>query len=182
MAITVKIGKSEPERLTPKQIIELQVGKSLNNDLMIFDHADIIIVISPKTKKITAFPKDTMSDYVYGAQNRLFHFLFKKGIIDPASVNGGSVYGSLEAMFYDSDKYNVIKMLLLNISNYIDDERPYFEFAENYEELVDGMYTDPENEESTELGEIPHGTKKGSLSPSSYAYGNSFYYQSFTYE
>jgi hypothetical protein len=38
---------------------------------MIFDHGDIDIVLSPSTNKVVAFPKETMSDMVYGAQNRL---------------------------------------------------------------------------------------------------------------
>lgn len=182
MAITIKIGSEEPKSLSAKQIIKLQVGKNLHDDVMIFDHSDIIIVIYPKINKIVAFPKDSMSDYVYGAQDRLFHFLFKKGMIDPTSVLGGNVYGSLEANYFASDKYSAIKMLLLNIHNFIEQERPYFEFTEDYEELVNDTMTDPDSEDSTELGEVPQETRKGSINPNMYSYGNSMYYQSFTYE
>ena len=37
MAITIKIGNEEPESVTTKQIIKLQVGKNLHDDIMIFD-------------------------------------------------------------------------------------------------------------------------------------------------
>ena len=66
MAITIKIG-SEPEKkvVTPKEIIDLQVLKNLNDDVMIFDHEDVTIVIQPKVKKVT-YAKDIDSDYCYG--------------------------------------------------------------------------------------------------------------------
>tara|TARA_R110002020_G_scaffold89535_2_gene218799 strand:- start:431 stop:979 length:549 start_codon:yes stop_codon:yes gene_type:complete len=182
MAITIRVGDKPPEKLELKQIVKLQISKNLNDDFMIFDHADIVIVINSKKKKVISFPKDVMSNYVYGAQNRLFHFLSTNGLVDPATVQGGNVYGSIEGDYYDSDKYSVVKLLILNVSKFIDEERPYFEFVENYDELVDDGMTDPDDEHSTKLGEIPQDPKKGSMSGNQFSYGNSFYYQSFTYE
>ena len=63
---------------------------------MIFDHGDIDIVLSPSKNKIVVFPKETMNDLVYGAQNRLFERLHKKGVVIPESVQAGAFYGSLE--------------------------------------------------------------------------------------
>jgi hypothetical protein len=182
MAITIKIGSGEKKTVEPPEIIDLKALKNLNDDIMIFDHSDIIIVIQPKLEKIVAYAKDVMSDYVYGAQNRMFHFLTKKGIIDPSTVQGGNVYNSLEAKYFKNDKYNVMKMILLNIHEFIEGERPYFEMIEDYKEIAQDKYTDPSEEESTELGEVPQAPKKGSLNPNAYGYGNTFYYQSFTYE
>lgn len=182
MAITIKVGNKPPEKLEPKQIVKLQISKNLNDDFMIFDHSDIVIVIKPKNKKVVVFPKDVMTNYVYGAQNRLFHFLTKNGLIDPASVQGGNVYGSIEGTYFDSDKYNTVKLLILNASKFIEEERPYFEFVEDYEEIIDDGMTDPDDEHSTKLGEIPQDPKKGSMGGNQFSYGNSFYYQSFTYE
>ena len=76
MAVTIKIGKQEG---APSVTLELDVRKSMNGDLMIFDHGDIDIVLSASKNKVTAFPKEVISDLVYGAQNRLFSF-FKKMI------------------------------------------------------------------------------------------------------
>ena len=100
MAIKVKISKQEAEEVkkikvkieqpdlrvkleheNPKITFELNARKSLNGDIMIFDHTDIDIVILSEKKKIVAFAKDIMSDVVYGAENRLFEFLKKKGIV-----------------------------------------------------------------------------------------------------
>ena len=74
MAITVKIGTATESVV----VLELDVRKSANGDLMIFDHGDIDIVLSPQKNKIIAFPKDVMNDLVYGAQNRLFAHLHKR--------------------------------------------------------------------------------------------------------
>ena len=40
-------------------------------------------------------------------------------------------------------------------------------------------FTDPDDEDSTELGEVPHGDKKGALQPLA---GNSHHWMSYTYE
>lgn len=62
----------------------------MSGDLMIFDHGDIDIVLSPAKNKVVVFPKDTMTDLVYGAQNRLFAHLRKKGIIVAESIQAGA--------------------------------------------------------------------------------------------
>ena len=50
MAIKIKIGtKNKVEPVTRK--FELKIRKSLDGNLMIFDHADIDIVIMPSKKK-----------------------------------------------------------------------------------------------------------------------------------
>ena len=69
MAISIKIGSAAAES---KVVLELDIRKSVAGDLMIFDHGDIDIVLSPSKNKIVVFPKETMNDLVYGAQNRLF--------------------------------------------------------------------------------------------------------------
>ena len=69
MAITIKVGAAaNPATVT----LELNIRKSIDGDLMIFDHGDIDIVVSPGKKKVITFPKENINDLVYGAQNRLF--------------------------------------------------------------------------------------------------------------
>ena len=75
MAVIIKVGKKSNQK---KVRLELDLRRSMNGDLMIFDHGDIDIVLSPNKKKVVAFPKETMTDLVYGAQNRLFACLRKK--------------------------------------------------------------------------------------------------------
>jgi len=159
--------------------LKMKARRAMNGDIMVFDHADIDIVMSPTTSKIVAFAKETMSDLVYGAQDRLFSFLSKKGIADRSSVQAGNVYGSMEGMMLPGVDRDSFRMALINISKWIDEERPYFEFAEKFGELTVDRFTDPDEESSTELGEIPHEEEKGSLRPG-YNYGP--YWQNYTYE
>ena len=165
MAIIVTIGK---ELKRPKKNLirlELNIRKALNGDLMIFDHGDIDIILSPKINKIVTFAKENMSDTVYGAQNRLFTFLRKKGIVQAETVQAGNVYGSMEAVILESADENLsaAKVALLNISKFIDEERPYFEFVDAMVANDEDSMTDPEDSDSTDLGDVEHATEKGSI-------------------
>ena len=134
---------------------------------MIFDHGDIDIVLSPSNNKVLAFPKETMSDLVYGAQNRLFAHLRKKGLVIPESIQGGAFYGVIEGELQKSFKQDLdtAKMTLINISKFIDEERPYFESTEAIVSMSDDELIHPDKEDSTELGEVPQSTEKGSIRP-----------------
>jgi hypothetical protein len=164
--IKIKVG-SAAVKPTPSVKLELNIRKSLNGDLMIFDHADIDIVMSARTSKITAFPKETMSDMTYGAQNRLFNYLRKKGIIVAESIQGGSYYGAIEGSLQEAydDKINSAKFALINISKFIEEERPYFENVEAIVAGVDDDFIEPDKADSTELGEVPQQVQQGSLRP-----------------
>jgi hypothetical protein len=162
MAITIRVGDEANKKLVT---LEMDVRKSLNGDLMIFDHGDIDIVLSGAKNKVVVFPKEVMSDYVYGAQNRLFSFLRKRGIIIPESIQAGSFYGSFEGTIETPKNEDVsgAKMALLNIANFIDEERPYFESTEAIISMTDDELLDPDNEDSTKLGEVPQSVEQGSI-------------------
>ena len=170
MAINVQLPPGAPgEVVAPAQPvnrklmeIELNVRRTVDGDVMVFDHADVDIVIMPKISKIVSMPKDMMSEIVYGASDRLFKFLTNKGLVARDSIQGGNIYGSLEATFLLP--FN-LKLVLLNISKFIDEERPYFEFVEKFEETSDQYFIDPSDEDSTKLGEVPHEVSKGTLQP-----------------
>ncbi len=164
--IKIKVGAAATKP-TPSVRLELNIRKSLSGDLMIFDHADIDIVLSSKTSKITAFPKETMNDLVYGAQNRLFAHLRKKGIVIAESVQGASYYGAMEAKLETpySDKINAAKFALINISKFIDEERPYFENIEAQIAGFDDEMTDPNKADSTDLGDVAQKDQQGSIRP-----------------
>ena len=94
MPVKIKIAREHETAIVQ---LELNIRKSLAGDLMIFDHGDIDIVLSPNNNKIIAFPKETLTDLVYGAQNRLFAHLRKRGIVVAESIQAGSYFGSFEA-------------------------------------------------------------------------------------
>lgn len=167
---TIKVKVSEPAVKVKvndpnKKLVEfkLMIRRALNGDLMIFDHSDIDIIIMTEKKKIVAFAKDLMSDVVYGAESRLLEHLKKKGVIAFDSIQGGSVYGSLEGKIHESTEIDPIKAALYEVSQWMDSERPYFKSKEAYDDMVDDYYTNPSDEESTELGEVPHEERKGSI-------------------
>ena len=182
MAIKITVGDSpiaSPSQSSPVVAeVELQIRRSMNGDYYISDHSDIDIIILKDKNKVLVIAKDLMSELVYGAQDRLFRYLTRKGLVTPESVQGGSVYGSMEATLMNSEEYDPIKMSIINISKWIDEERPYFEFVERFDEMEADRFTDPEEEESTELGEVPHGEMKGVLRPG-YNYGP--YWLSYSY-
>ena len=164
--IQIKVGVAARKPI-PSITLELNIRKSLSGDLMIYDHADIDIVMSSRTNKITAFPKETMNDLVYGAQNRLFTHLRKQGIVVSESIHAAAYYGALEASMetpYD-DKLNAAKFALMNISKFIEEERPYFESMEAVETATDSEFVEPDKADSTELGEVPQQAQQGSIRP-----------------
>ena len=162
MAIVIKVGDLANQK---KVTLELNIRKSLSGDLMIFDHGDIDIVLSPAGNKVVAFPKETMNDLVYGAQNRLMSFLAKRGIMIAESIQAGSFYGSIEGTIQQSSKEEISgpKLALVNISEFIEEERPYFEHVEAIVSMTDDEMVHPDKEHSTELGEVPQSTEKGSI-------------------
>ena len=162
MAIVVKIGAGANAATVR---LEMDVRKSINGDLMIFDHGDIDIILSVSKNKVIAFPKETMNDLVYGAQNRLFTYLRKKGLVIPESIQAGSYSGSFEATMEkpSSPQLNTSKMTLVNISEFIDEERPYFESTEAIVSMSDDELIHPDKEDSTELGEVPQEVEQGSI-------------------
>lgn len=169
--IKIKVGQKADESTrihvvgTEKKVLEfkLNMRRALNGDLMIFDHKDIDIVVMMEKQKIVAFAKDLMSEVVYGAESRLFEHLKKAGVIAFDSIQGGNVYGSLEGTILESKELDSIKASLYEISQWMDTERPYFASVESHEEMMDDALIDPDAENSTELGEVPHEDEKGSI-------------------
>jgi hypothetical protein len=164
MPVKIKIAREHETAIVQ---LELNIRKSLAGDLMIFDHGDIDIVLSPNNNKIIAFPKETLTDLVYGAQNRLFAHLRKRGIVVAESIQAGSYFGSFEAEMQKPflQDLTAAKHALVNISSFIDEERPYFESTEAIISMTDDDLIHPDKEDSTELGEVPQSTEKGSIRP-----------------
>jgi hypothetical protein len=162
MAITIRIGNKANRKLVT---LEMDVRRSLDGDLMIFEHGDIDIVLSSSKNKIIAFPKEQITDYVYGAQNRLFAFLRKRGVVIAESIRGGSFYGSFEATLQKplNEDISAAKVALVNINEFIEEERPYFEAMDVFVAETESEYTDPDKADSTELGEVPQAAEKGSM-------------------
>ena len=176
--VTIKINITTPDEIdSPKkeegvtiEIVEkdklewkLNLRSALNGDLMILDHKDIDIVVQPTSKKVVTFAKEITSDAVYGAESRLLEYLRRQGVINFDSIQGGNVYGSLEGQIMDSESHDPIKVTLLKISEWMTSEQPYITGTTAYDDMQDDALVDPDNENSTELGEVPHEERKGSI-------------------
>tara|TARA_R100000152_G_C6741455_1_gene165241 strand:- start:55 stop:645 length:591 start_codon:yes stop_codon:yes gene_type:complete len=165
--LTIKIGDIPKADPTPVQeSILLKARRTLDGNVMIFDHKDIDIVLMPGKKKVVAFAKETFGDHVYSAQDRLFKFLIDKGVVDFMSVQGGNIYASMEATMLESKDYNSVQMTLFTIGKFIEDEKPYFEFEKAYDAEFEERLLEPSPEESTDFDpEKYHDENKGSIRP-----------------
>ena len=159
MAIALKIIEGDVEKTVT---LELQARKTLDGNIMIFDHEEMDIVVFPKASKIATF-----SEMVYNAQNRLFEFLKRKGVVDYESIRGGSIYGSIEGLIPQpiDENINSIDYAIYGIYKFLKEEKPYYNYIDDYEEMLDNYFTDPTQEDSTELGEVPQASQKGSIRP-----------------
>tara|TARA_R100000008_G_C3573381_1_gene163669 strand:+ start:1011 stop:1550 length:540 start_codon:yes stop_codon:yes gene_type:complete len=164
MSIKVTIPKVVA-KLGIQEDITLQIKKTMGNQLVIFDHPDVDIVVYPESKKILALAKHVSNEEVYDTQDRLFLLLRKEGIIEPDSVQAGNVYGSIEAQMFINEKYDMVQVALYGIDKFIKEEKPYFEHIEAFEQAVDDYLTEPTDPDSTALGEVPQEPEKGSIRP-----------------
>ena len=142
---------------------EMNIRKALNGDLLVFDHADIDIVLMVEKKKIVAFPKDLMSEVVYGAESRLMEWMRQNGIIQYDSIQGGNVYGSLEGKIHESKERDPIKSTIYQLSEWIKSEAPSAKMKKGHDDMMQDAQLQPDEENHTELGEVPHAEEKGSI-------------------
>ena len=158
--------------------IELRARRSLDGNIMILDHEDIDIVLMMEKGKCVTFPKNKMSDKVYSAQDRMFKYLAKKGLVSHSTVKGGNVFGSLEAEMLESKIPGIDRgqAFLYTIHEYINQEKPYFRSAAEYDDdRLDAMLR-PTPEDSTELGNVPQSDRKGSMHKQIGPYGFQYNY------
>lgn len=168
-------GPQEPEKLSQKFSIKLKARKTLDGSIIISDHPEVDIVIVPEKMKVISFSKENFDDTVYETQNRLMKFLFKRGVIVFDSVCGGNIYGSLEAKIQKPDaEYPIDDLLLMVISDWIAQEKPSYLYQKSIEDTYVDSVTNPDDEHSTELGDVEAAPEKGSVpihQVRRYAYG-----------
>ena len=168
----VRIGGS-PEYI--KEYIDtLELKKSLGGHLMIFNHKDINVVIKLRERKIVAYSKSNFSDVVYNTQNRFFNYLTEHGIVEPETIRGSNVFGSLLAEYPENkDIKNISDVVLYNIALFMLEENDYMETVRKMETEREEDLLRPSDEDSTDLGDVPQDTRKGSMQPyyPGYSYG-----------
>ncbi len=174
MSIKISIKNQLPLDVMESEIKNLDIKRSLSGQIMVFNHIDMDIVLDEKQGKITAYTKKDFGELVYKSQNRLFDFLFRKGVVLPESVKGSNVFGALEGAYpTDGSADNLTEIVLFNIANFMQEEQGYIKSFEYVDDVEDERLLHPDKEDSTELGEVPQEEKKGTLSPGypGYYYG-----------
>ena len=155
----VKIEIVEKDEINFK----LMTRSAINGDIMILDHKDIDIVLKQDEGRILTFAKETISDYTYGAEARLLEYLRSRGVLEYDSIQGGNIYGSLEGKIMKSENQEANKVVLKNISEWMETEESYMKGSTAYDDMSDDHLLSPDGEYSTELGEVPAEEKKGSI-------------------
>ena len=170
--LKVRIGG--PPEYIQEYIDILDMKKSLGGHFMIFNHKDINVVVKIKERKIVAYSKSNFSDIVYNTQNRFFNYLVEHGVVEPETIRGSNVFGSLLAEYPDSKEIkNLSEVVLYNIALFMLEENKYMEAVTKLEMEREEDLLHPSDKDSTELGEVPQETTKGSMQPyyPGYSYG-----------
>ena len=153
------VKKKETKKIT------LQIGKTLDGNILIKDHQSMNVIIMPDKGKILAIPKGEFSDEVYTDQDQLFQHLLTQGVVTPDSIVGGSIYGSLEAKYALEKKgeEEPLDVVLFNIDNFISKDKAEYSLRKQYIDQLEQELLAPDEESSTEMGEIPQEKFKGSI-------------------
>ena len=175
--LTIEIDK-------PDAIVNLKARKTIAGDVMIYDHPDMDIVVSPRENKVFALAKKDFSDHVYATQSRLFDFLSKKGVVEASKVRGGNIFGSLEGPILvaeeaQKDKVDPLQIAMYAVAKFLHEEAPHVRGYKEYEDSFDKELVEPDEEETTELGKVPHEPRQGTNNTypgSTAAYGLVGYY------
>jgi hypothetical protein len=165
MKITIKL------RDKPDLIIRLDARKTMDGNILIQDHPYMDIIVSPKTNKIIALSKVLMDDRSYYTQNKFFDYLYKRGVINASTIQGGNIYCSLEATIPQQlpEGPDPIEVVLFSIFKYFREEAPSWAEEERLKKDQDEHLLNPDKEDSTELGEVPQKPKQGSIGTSAYS-------------
>ena len=168
MAPTLKIKIDD----RPVEKIFLKVKKTIDGNIIISDHPDMNILISPTKNKIITLPGKELDDESYDSQKRLFDFLVKKGVVDFDTVQDGNLFMSKEAtipeVVGEGDK---IQHCLYAISNFVDEELPFYQNQKEFEKEMEKNLLQPEPDEYTEFDPTRHQSVKGTLPPRMVKYG-----------
>jgi hypothetical protein len=145
--------------------IKLNARKTLDGNIIVYDHPSIDILMVPAKNKIVCMPKKNYYHDTYSTQKRFLDFLEQKGAVVLGSTRGGSVYNSLESFYPINEELDVLQVILLLTKKFVEEEQKSMLTQEDYEEDVQDLYTNPNDHDSTEFGEVPQARKKGAIDP-----------------
>jgi hypothetical protein len=157
----VKLTLKEPEG----KKIKLKISKTLDGNMLVKDHRSVDIIVMPDKGKIVMVPRGEYSDDVYAEQDKMASYLLQNGILTPDSVIGSNIYGALEGKFSIEKKNDEepIEAVLYCISKFLEAANQEHSTRQKYIDDLERELLHPDEESSTELGEIPQEKTKGSI-------------------
>jgi hypothetical protein len=167
----IKIKFPSPDETAEKKVqaqIHLKIKKTLDDNLLINDHEYMDIVVVPKKHKIITFPKPHADKDVYEYQKDLLYSLFKGGVLEMFSAEGGARFGVLEATYPAEASVDSLQAVLLQVQEYLKKTAADELVADEYDENIEDNFTDPPDDKTTKYGSIPpyQDTPAGSASDS----------------
>jgi hypothetical protein len=176
--LKINIVKKSSPGAPQEQIQFEEARKSLTGDVLIFDHDLMDIVVSSKKNKVVTFPKEIVSEETYHTQERMLKLMARNGVLERESIRSGSVFSSLEAKIQKSadEEISAFQMVLLEVYKFLQEEQPNIKSRKIYKNKLQDFFLDPSEKDSTELGEVPHGEKKGSMDHQVRPYGYQYMY------
>ena len=177
MAIEITVGEKEAQAAgidpnSPPDIvidikgpvftIKLDARKTLDNNIIVYDHRFFNVIFVPFKNKILTIPKPHVNRDTYSMQNDYLTHLESKGALQPGTIKGGGVFRSLEAFYPVNKELDVLQVIMLLTSEYM---KSHSNFAkmDDYIEDVEEMYVDPPDDETTPYGKVPQEAEKGTL-------------------
>jgi len=135
--------------------LNLKARRTLDGSVLITDHPLIDILIQPSNQKIVSFAKKNFGDEIYNAQSRLFDYLQSKGVVLYDTIQGGNVYGTIQAKYPEAKDQSALEAVLLSVGKWVNEEKAAELEMKSYEQEVEDLFLNPPEEDSTELGETP---------------------------
>jgi hypothetical protein len=142
--------------------VKLDIRKTLDGNLIIRDHSEIDIVLAPLTKKVIILPKETMNEDLYPIHKRFFGNLRRHGIITLGSESSGFIHNSYEALYVESQSIDSVAVLLKYVYMWLQEERLRDDKQKKYQANIEKELLQPDDEDTTDFGEIPHKQLDGS--------------------
>ena len=153
--MTIKIRLTKIEKPVQAEIA-LKISKTLDGNLIIDDHESIDIVVNPNEGKVITLPKPYAESDVYDYQRDLMYYLFKGGVTEAAMPQAGLAFGMIETPYKvdSTTEVNSLQSVLYLISEYIRETSGDEDVAKEYDKNIEDRFTDPDDSETTALGEI----------------------------
>lgn len=108
----------------PKKQITMNMKKTVDGNILIDERVDFYIFVFPYETRIVTIPKDYSNKFCTERQVKFFDYLTKNGLINPADVQAGELYGSFETAYLTPREENEgsIEKLFEAIYDFVQEE------------------------------------------------------------